>query len=167
MDSLRPFIRECSDFCLVVETGTMRGADRAHLKGDGWSTAVLAYEVNKRQGVLVTVDLYDRGSVLEEAIPPAMRQSLVHLVGDSQEQLKQYCETQMDDREMFDLALLDSHRDPKVMWGEYQVIEPYLKKGSFLAVDDHAVKGAILVPKLPALGWRPIRHDDPQVWVRK
>jgi len=161
MDALREYVRQLPEKCHVLETGTMRGTTPAHITGDGWSTAILAYEVHQKDGLLVTIDINNCTKHLDESIPEPYRNCVTHIVGDTKDQLPP-----IGISVAWDMVLLDSHRDPHVQQLEFTLIHGYMKPEAFLAIDDHKVKGELLVPILKQQGWKCLREKDPQVWQR-
>lgn len=158
MDALREYVRQLPRGCQVLETGTLRGCTPEHITGDGWSTAILAYEVAQLDGTLVTIDLRDRLEQLEEAIPHEYRKHVIHHVLDSATAIQTVISGDVH------MALLDSHRDPAVMLAEFKALEPKLAPGALVCVDDAEVKGLTTVPLLEERGYERLRGENPQVW---
>lgn len=163
MDALREYVQQLPKGCHVLETGTMRGVSPAHITGDGWSTAILAYEVYRLRGTLVTVDIHDRSEILKAAIPEKYLKHVFPVVGNTRDILPTLGGP---DDVPWDMVLFDSNRDPEVILHEFSMIDGNLSKNCFLAIDDSKVKGKLLVPHLEAQGWGCFRVEEPQVWKR-
>jgi len=141
----------------IVETGTSRGALGGGPIGDGWASILWSWYAEEFNSTFYTVDI-DKACIEEARRLIGTPVGTNFIISDSISFLESF-------KEEIHLLYLDSADDPNLMYKEFCIAEPKLKRGALVLLDDVGPdfirgKGTILGPYLMQnIGYDLIYHD--------
>jgi len=138
----------------ILETGTIRYDTEDHRRGDGWSTEAFARDcMGRSEGHVTSIDLHIETA---DRVLTRMGANLRSLVTLRQGYSIEWMAAMIKAGQEFDVALLDSDNDPRLILHEYMLAEKLLRRPGLILVDDvipgstTVRKGELLLPWLAA-----------------